>query len=94
MGQCFRTGGDEFVVVTRMDGADADAALENLERASEACQGTAESGLHLASGYALARDYPGYALEKLVAQADAVMYEAKRAYYNQPEHERRRRDAP
>lgn len=93
VGQCFRTGGDEFVVIAHMDRGEADDALENLERAVSAWKGAATSGLHLAAGYALAEDYPGSSLEKLVARADAVMYEAKRAYYSQPEHERRRRDA-
>ncbi|MBR3312696.1 MAG: GGDEF domain-containing protein [Atopobiaceae bacterium] len=92
-GQCFRTGGDEFVVVARMDRGAADAALEDLGRTSRAWKGAATSGLHLAAGYALARDYPDYSLEKLVARADAVMYEAKRAYYNQPDHDRRKRNA-
>ena len=93
MGQCFRTGGDEFVVVAHMDKREADDALESLERASRAWEGAAACGLHLAAGYALVRDYPGSSLEKLVARADAVMYEAKRAYYSQAEHDRRRRDA-
>lgn len=92
-GQCFRTGGDEFVVVARMDRGAADAALEDLGRTLRAWKGAATSGLHLAAGYALARDYPDYSLEKLVARADAVMYEAKRAYYNQPDHDRRKRNA-
>lgn len=93
VGQCFRTGGDEFVVVAHMNRGEAEDALVNLERASGAWKGMAKDGLHLAAGYALASDYPGSSLEKLVVRADAVMYEAKRAYYMQPEHDRRRRNA-
>ena len=89
VGRCFRTGGDEFVVVACMNKGQVKEALADLDRESKSWKGEASSGLVLAAGCALARDYPDLTLEKLVAKADAAMYEAKRAYYSQSAHDRR-----
>ncbi len=89
VGRCFRAGGDEFVVVANMSKGQVKEALADLDRESKSWKGEAAIGLVMAVGYALARDYPDLTLEKLVAKADAAMYEAKRAYYSQSGHDRR-----
>lgn len=88
-GKCFRTGGDEFVVLTPMTKTQAEAALAKLERESSSWRGTAEQELHLAAGYALAADWPNASPEALVMRADRAMYDAKSAYYRQTGKDRR-----
>lgn len=88
-GDCYRTGGDEFVVLAHMDRIRADEALAELERKASAWRGSAGQKLRLASGYALAADWPNATPEALITHADQAMYEAKKAYYQQPGHDRR-----
>ena len=51
-GECFRTGGDEFIVLTRMEKLQADAALLRLERETASWTGTLVKSLNLAAMYA------------------------------------------
>lgn len=89
-GTCYRTGGDEFVALARMDRGEADAALHAILRDADAWRGEAVSSMSLAVGYALAADHPGYSLEELVARADRAMYVAKEAHYRELSGERPR----
>lgn len=78
---CFRTGGDEFIVLTEMSRKEAENALKDLTAmAGEKVFGSIR-GVRLAAGYAFAADYPGLSAEKLVIEADHAMYRAKDAYY-------------
>ena len=89
--KCYRTGGDEFVVLTRMPADAAEMALSHLKRETARWQGRTVKSLSLAAGYALAGDNPGLSAEKLVKQADMAMYAAKAAYYRENGMDRRRR---
>ncbi|MBQ1491407.1 MAG: GGDEF domain-containing protein [Blautia sp.] len=80
-GKCVRTGGDEFVIFAHTDRRKAVRLLERLDKESHQKEG--EIPLHLAAGYALAKDHPGVSAENLVSVADLAMYEAKRAYYEE-----------
>lgn len=88
-GGCFRTGGDEFVVLAPMGRAQADDAMTTLEREAAAWRGSLGQELRLACGYALTADWPGVTPEGLVMQADRAMYEAKEAFYRQAGNDRR-----
>lgn len=90
-GNCYRTGGDEFVVLAHMDKAQADEALVELVRRAKAWRGHDGVELNFASGYALAADWPDATPEGLVMRADHAMYDAKEAYYRQEGRDRRRR---
>ena len=91
-GRCYRTGGDEFVaLVDDMDAIRAEVALCRLERQARSWAGKLTKELRLAAGFALAADYPGLSLEKLVSEADLAMYAAKAEYYRQNGRDRRRR---
>ncbi len=83
IGRCYRTGGDEFIVLARADRAQAEAALEKLD--AEARLWTEETGqeLSLAAGYALAREHADMSAEKLVIEADQAMYVEKNQYYRE-----------
>jgi len=88
-GRCFRTGGDEFVVLAQMDREKAEAAIDRLQRETELWSGEYASKLSVSTGYALAADNEGISAEKLVVEADKAMYEAKAAYYHQVGRDRR-----
>ena len=90
-GRCFRTGGDEFVVLaTEMNHTKAEAMLEALEAETNRWDGKTVHQLSLAAGYALAEDHPGITAEKLVFKADQAMYEKKAEYYQKSENDRRK----
>lgn len=80
-GQCYRTGGDEFVVLTRADRERAEAVLTRLARETGAWSGSAVKTLSLSAGYALASEHEELTVEKLVREADKAMYAAKAEYY-------------
>ena len=90
-GKCFRTGGDEFVVMSRIDRGSAHLALDRLELACGAWKGSLADQLRLSTGWAYAGDYPGLTCQQLIHQADRQMYQAKAAYYRQEGRDRRRR---
>ena len=72
-----RIGGDEFAVV--LPHASASEAQLVARELSTAVGGTAASGLAASIGVALYCDAETMDVETLLTQADAAMYEAKRA---------------
>ena len=80
-GNCYRTGGDEFVVLGRMSREEADEAIRELGHKTRFWRGPNVKELQLSAGYALAEDHPGLSAEQLVIQADQAMYVVKREYY-------------
>ncbi len=94
-GECCRTGGDEFVVLARMQDGQAAEALQRLEKETAQWSGKYVKALSLSAGYALACDHPGVKSEELVRIADQAMYAAKSAYYRKTGKDRRgqRREA-
>ena len=90
-GSCYRTGGDEFVVLAQMDREQAEEALKQLQLVCGAWSGEKVKDLSLAVGFALSADYPGFSAEKLVNEADLSMYVAKADYYRNSGKDRRRR---
>ena len=90
-GRCYRTGGDEFVVLARMSREQADATLARLTHETGQWTGEEVRQLSLSAGYALAGEHPGLTIEKLVKEADQAMYAAKAEYYRKGGHDRRDR---
>ena len=90
-GQCYRTGGDEFVVIVKMDREEADKTLEELKKQTQQWEGKTVKSLSLSAGYALAADHEGCSCEMLVKEADKNMYTEKKAFYQIQGHERRNR---
>ena len=88
---CYRTGGDEFVVLTTVDREEAANTLRRLEQETRRWHGNTVNSLRVAAGYALAADHEGQSAEMLVKESDKAMYEAKAAYYHNSGKERRRR---
>lgn len=90
-GTCFRTGGDEFVVMAEMNREQAEWTLVSLESEAEFWQGVMNKRLSLAVGFAVSDEHPGCTAEKLVGEADKAMYEEKSRYYRISGKDRRRR---
>ena len=90
-GKCYRTGGDEFVVLTYMERADAVHALSQLSRQAVKWHGKAARELHLAAGFAAAADHSGLSSETLVSMADKAMYSEKASFYRRTGNDRRAR---
>ena len=82
VGRCYRTGGDEFIVLANIDREKADALLNQLSDKTNLWDGTLIHNLSLSAGYALVSEYSGVSAEKLVYFADRGMYEEKSRYYN------------
>jgi len=90
-GKGYRTGGDEFVVLARLDRGEAEAINGRLEDACRGWRGNLVEGLRVSTGWACAADHPGLTCQQLISRADERMYEAKAAYYSQAGRDRRRR---
>ena len=80
-GVCYRTGGDEFIVISEMDEKQAQETLSRLKQNAAAWHGEKVGELYLSAGVARAVDYPGLTGEKLVIEADMAMYDEKADFY-------------
>ena len=81
-GKCYRTGGDEFVVMTNMEKEQAENILTRLkEETKQWSSDTFDFSMSIAAGYARAEDYQGLTAEELTKKADQAMYASKSAYY-------------
>ena len=80
-GTCYRTGGDEFIVLAEMDKDQAQEAMTKLKQSAAAWHGEMVGELYLAAGVAHTADYPELSVEKLIIKADMAMYEEKDAFY-------------
>lgn len=89
-GKCYRTGGDEFVVLAEMTREEVQDAVHRLEEETKAWIGETVHQLSLSIGFALARDYRTLSIEKLISEADQSMYTSKADYYSQSDTDRRR----
>ena len=90
-GKCYRTGGDEFVVLANMEKDQTSEAMSRLTWQTARWHGENVPELHLAVGCATAADHPGLSAEKLVGVADQAMYAEKAAYYRSAGVDRRHR---
>ena len=89
-GECYRVGGDEFVVFSDMTKEEMDRILQILNLKISLWSGENGNELSLAIGHARAGDHPGLGIDKLVFEADQAMYDAKEKYYLEKGHDRRR----
>ena len=80
-GVCYRTGGDEFIVIFEMNREQANKAITKLTKEAGKWHGKIVKELQLAMGYALYVDHPEMTVEKLIQEADMAMYSDKDNYY-------------
>ncbi|HCA04596.1 MAG TPA: hypothetical protein DEO32_01730 [Ruminococcaceae bacterium] len=88
-GKCYRTGGDEFIVLARGSREKAEALLKQLATETEVWSGKLIHNLSVSAGYALVTDHAGITAEKLIIFADKGMYEDKSRFYRQSGNEKR-----
>ena len=88
-GLCYRTGGDEFIVLAHADYILAEALVHQLADEAAAWNGSLIHTLSLSVGYALASDHNDVSAEKLIIFADEEMYWDKKRFYQNPENNRR-----
>jgi len=88
-GRCYRTGGDEFVVLAHLMKEQAEEAQKNVEREARLWEGEIVKSLSFTVGLAAASDFKGLTVEELVKEADQAMYKAKVEYYMKSGNDRR-----
>lgn len=80
-GTCYRTGGDEFIVISRLKKNQALEELAKLKQNADKWHGELVDKLSLATGVARTEDHPDLSVEKLMIKADMAMYDEKDAFY-------------
>ncbi len=88
-GKCYRTGGDEFVVLSGMEKEMISVLVQQLKEKVRSWQRKEVTELSLSIGSACASDYPGISIEKLICIADEIMYKTKLEHYIATGKERR-----
>ena len=79
--ECYRTGGDEFIVLACMNKDQVLASIARIDEVSGNWHGKIADRLSLSIGYALRSDYKEETCEQLVRESDKQMYKAKDEYY-------------
>lgn len=90
VGECYRTGGDEFIVLSRIDKKEAKNVLYNLEIETSKWTGNLVEKLSLSAAYAMASENPECSVEKLIRKSDLLMYAAKSRYYQKNGNDRKK----
>ena len=88
-GECFRTGGDEFIVISKMSKYEAMDYKKRVEENAMKYVGEYVKEISLAVGWAAKSDYPDLDSEKLATIADEFMYKEKDEYYQEHVNARR-----
>ena len=89
-GLCFRTGGDEYIVLAHTDREKSEELIRQLIAQADAWNGKLIHHLSLSAGYALASEHKEVSAEKLIIFADKGMYVEKNRFYQQAEKYSRR----
>ena len=84
-----RTGGDEFMILTRVNKEKFKSELKKLRECTEEFTRTQGMELFVAVGYSSRRDFPGYDIAKLEHEADKMMYADKEKFYSSGKYDRR-----
>ena len=82
VGGCFRTGGDEFIVLGIVSEEQRAALFREFDRVTENWKGQWGQQLRVSYGGASAREVPGGDLVQIAKLADNRLYEAKALYYS------------
>gem|GEM_PF-1734579 len=81
LGRCFRTGGDEFVVIGNIPNKVYDIKSVEFEEILKKFKGEYIDGITISAGKANIADFPDMNADQLMVIADKEMYENKQHYY-------------
>ena len=82
-GECFRTGGDEFLILLHSNPEEIKALVALCNQKASEWKGLENETMSFAIGYATSNENRSVRLDKLVSLADAKMYEEKKRYYEE-----------
>jgi len=88
-GECFRTGGDEFIVLVEGKEIDCEVLTAKVTEMGRQWKGEYISVIRMSIGYSVAKKYEQ--TETLMLETDKSMYKAKAQYYSETGCDRRRR---
>lgn len=89
-GQCFRTGGDEFMAILDDGYTDIQLLVQLFEEKLSEWKGEYVDKLSISYGAVLGSQNPDWTVDELTALADEKMYWQKRDYYKNASADRRR----
>lgn len=81
-GNCYRTGGDEFVVIIEKDVENTSKMIEEFKTVLKKWRGKKVESLSISVGIVQAKEYPFVTFSRLLQLADEKMYEEKRVYHS------------
>ena len=90
VGSCYRTGGDEFIVLASMSKNEAVKCVQDIEKLTKNWTGSLVDSLALSVGYAVMEEHKDCNCSELIQVADKQMYMAKDEYYRTTKIDRRK----
>ena len=82
-GQCFRTGGDEFILFLEIPEAELKRRIAKVRLKFKEWSLKKKEPISCSIGYVYASSLPGESFVKLVSLADQRMYQEKKAFYEE-----------
>ena len=89
-GECYRTGGDEFIALSYISEEDIKKSIDELNKKVREWSGKLIGKMSLSIGYASTKEFPTYSIDGLISVADHRMYTNKSRYYIEHGIERRK----
>lgn len=89
-GICYRTGGDEFIVITEQTEQELLQSCRLFDKKTESWKGKRVKKLHVSYGAASVREFPEKDFLGIQRIADERLYHNKRAFYSLKGNDRRR----
>ncbi len=80
-GDCYRTGGDEYVAILQMERKLIPQMRKMLEEEFASWRGWLVENIHVSYGWVRTNEYPEASIDELIDIADKRMYEMKTKYY-------------
>ena len=90
VGSCYRTGGDEFIVLASVSKKEAVKCVQDIEKLTKNWTGSLVDSLALSVGYAVLEEHKDCNCSELIQVADKQMYMAKDEYYRTTKIDRRK----
>ncbi len=90
-GNLYRTGGDEFIFIGRLDEEQLDKEIRNFDETVANWSGKLITNISVSHGVVTKKENAENSIDNIAVIADQRMYASKRAYYQEMGNDRRRR---